>query len=391
MDRKRGSYRTVQRFFARDIPWLSLNLALIRKELTGNDKSGPFLLAADATTVTKSGKKTHGLGRFFSSIYGRPVPGLSFECLSLIDVKNRKSWPLMMEQILPAEKPPEPEPKQPQKSKSGKKGRPKGSKNKNRRDVQLNAEMTLLLTMIRRFQAITGDVIKPVHLVYDGAFGNNAGVQSARRAGLHLISKLRRDSALYWQWNGEYSGRGRRPVYGQRIDFKNLPECHLKFDKTEGNIRTRKYQFEARHKRFADPLNVVVIRKENLANGKIAHIILFSSDLELGWENLIDYYSLRFQIEFNFRDAKQYWGLEDFMVIKEAAVQNAANLSMWMVNLSQALLAHSGEQSILDLKSGYRGLHYAKGILKMLGQNPERININHIPAPGRIHTQKLAA
>jgi putative transposase len=27
----------------------------------------------------------------------------------------------------------------------------------------------------------------------------------------------------------------------------------------------------------------------------------------------VDYYSLRFQIEFNFRDAKQYWGLEDFM------------------------------------------------------------------------------
>jgi hypothetical protein len=35
--------------------------------------------------------------------------------------------------------------------------------------------------------------------------------------------------------------------------------------------------------------------------------------LELGYEHMIDYYRLRFQLEFNFRDAKQYWGLEDFM------------------------------------------------------------------------------
>lgn len=38
------------------------------------------------------------------------------------------------------------------------------------------------------------------------------------------------------------------------------------------------------------------------------------------------FYSLRFQIEFNFHDAKQSWGLEDFMNDKENAVTNATNL-----------------------------------------------------------------
>ena len=42
---------------------------------------------------------------------------------------------------------------------------------------------------------------------------------------------------------------------------------------------------------------------------------------------IIDYYTLRFQIEFNFRDAKQDWGLEDFMNVKETPVTNAANLT----------------------------------------------------------------
>ena len=31
-----------------------------------------------------------------------------------------------------------------------------------------------------------------------------------------------------------------------------------------------------------------------------------------GYQTIIDSYSARFQIEFNFRDAKQFWGLEDF-------------------------------------------------------------------------------
>ena len=60
-------------------------------------------------------------------------------------------------------------------------------------------------------------------------------------------------------------------------------------------------------------------------------MLLFSDDLSLASKTLIDYYSLRFQIEFNFRDAKQYWGLEDFMNIKETQVNNAANFSLFMV------------------------------------------------------------
>ena len=48
--------------------------------------------------------------------------------------------------------------------------------------------------------------------------------------------------------------------------------------------------------------------------------------------------TLRFQIEFNFRDAKQYWGLDDFMNVKQTAVTNAANLSFFMVNFSSVLL-----------------------------------------------------
>ncbi len=82
-------------------------------------------------------------------------------------------------------------------------------------------------------------------------------------------------------------------------------------------------------------LNVAVIVKTNLKTGRAAKVLLFSDDLTLASEAMIDYYSLRFQIEFNFRDAKQYWGLEDFMNVKETKVNNAANFSLFMVTFSQ--------------------------------------------------------
>jgi hypothetical protein len=80
--------------------------------------------------------------------------------------------------------------------------------------------------------------------------------------------------------------------------------------------------------------------KTNLKTNKTAHVVLFSSDLELGYEHMIDYYRLRFQLEFNFRDAKQYWGLEDFMSVKgnRSATENrdhAAACDFWSLSGSR--------------------------------------------------------
>lgn len=127
---------------------------------------------------------------------------------------------------------------------------------------------------------------------------------------------------------------------------------------------------------------MVVILKTNLATRKQAHVILFSTDLKLPYERLYYYYTLRFQIEFNFRDAKQYWGLDDFMNVKEEAVANAANLSFFMVNFSSVLLRryreNNPEFSVLDLKSHHRGCRYASETIKLLPQKPVGILLAQI-------------
>ncbi len=101
---KGGSYRTIQRFFNTKIEWAKANWFLIRHHLL--DPEDTILIAGDETVVTKSGKKTYGLDRFFSSLYSKPVPGLSFFSLSLISVKKRVSYPIMTEQVVKEEKEP---------------------------------------------------------------------------------------------------------------------------------------------------------------------------------------------------------------------------------------------------------------------------------------------
>ena len=113
---------------------------------------------------------------------------------------------------------------------------------------------------------------------------------------------------------------------------------------------------------------------------------------------VIDYYSLRFQIEFNFREAKQFWGLEDFMNTTETAVTNAVNLSFFMFNLSYRLLQDcrqdNSEFSILDLKACFRGYKYVEEVLKLLPQKPNPISLAQIFAKvanlGAVHPRQTA-
>lgn len=227
-------------------------------------------------------------------------------------IKNdiEKSSPLPSPEIKPQEK--------------RKRGRPKGSKNKNKTEVILTSELLRIQKMINSLFKLLGDFIPLTYLVLDGHFGNNNALQMTRQVNLHIISKVRYDSALYIPYqNPDPNCRSHRK-YGDKIDYYNIPEKYLCKSTIEDEIQTDIYQATLLHKEFAQALNVVILVKTNLKTHARSHIILFSSDLELSFEKIIDYYRLRVQIEFNFRDAKQFWGLEDFMNLSQTAVTNAA-------------------------------------------------------------------
>ena len=99
----------------------------------------------------------------------------------------------------------------------GKPGRPKGSKNRNKSEVVLNDTLKQVHSMLKTVFATIDGFLPIRYFLLDGYFGNNHTLQMVRDCGLHLISKLRRDAALYLPPTTPYQGRGHPAIYGDRI------------------------------------------------------------------------------------------------------------------------------------------------------------------------------
>jgi putative transposase len=362
-----GSYRTMQRWYHTPLDWAAILWAVVRIHLLNPE--GEYLLAGDEVVISKAGKATHGCGRFYSSVAQRPINSVSFMAVSLIDVQARGSYPLQVEQReppAPAEKPVDPPAKR-------KRGRPKGSQNHVKPVPDLTPDLTLLQHMIT---AITARIapLTVKHIVLDGHFGTYPATYAVRETGLHIISKFRHDAALYLPYTGPKPRRGPTPRYGAKLTYDHLPVDALCHSVIDGDYRLDTYQLSVFHKSFSEALNVVVVVKTHLKTGKRGHVVLFSTDLDLTADQIVDYYSLRFQIEFNFRDGKQYWGLDDFMNVKPVAVTNAVNLAFFMVNLSAVMLKpyrhDQPDFSVLDLKAQFRARRYLDATIKMLPDPP---------------------
>jgi hypothetical protein len=395
---KGGSYRTIQRLYHTPLPWSEIFCHLFRTLLFHS--ADEYLLAGDEVVVSKAGDETYGKDCIFSSLAQRPIPGVAFFAFSLINVRLRRSSPIQMEQIVRSA-----EEKAACKAKSQarqtkkkpdekrKPGRPKGSRNKGKQHVELNPELKRIQSMLQALLERVITFLSLKYLVLDGHFGNWPAAWMTIQNHLHLVSKLRHDAGLYLPYAGPKPKRGPTPKLGQKIDYDHLPDQYLVQSSTEEGIRTDIYPAKLWNKEFPIPLNVVIIHKTILKTQAVAHVVLFSTDLDLPFDRLMEYYKLRFQIEFNFRDAKQYWGLEDFMNVGQTPVTNAANLSLLMVNLSQLFLDRYRSDdpafSVLDLKAHYRGYRYVAETIKMLPQKPDGILLaaifTQVACLGRIH------
>ena len=340
---KGGSYRTIQRFYHSVLSWRVIQWLFFRERFLKSEDE--YIIAGDEVVVSKAGKETYGLDRFFSGIQQQVIAGLSFFTFSLVNVREEQSYPMQATQMVKsaeekAASKAKAEAKKVQKTGEPKKrGRPKGSKNKDKQEVVLNPELVRIQKALQSLLETVGTAIPLKYVALDGHFGNYPSAFMVRQENLHLISKLRSDAALYPAFEGEHCGPGPKPKYGAKIDVRKMDAKYLKETSIEDNLRTDIYQGQFYNKEFAFALNVVIILKTNLDTHAQAHVILFSTDLEQAYDKIIKFYSLRFQIEFNFRDAKQYWGLEDFMNVKETAVTNAANLSFFMVNFQLCVIA----------------------------------------------------
>lgn len=427
---KGGSYRTIQRFFSRKINWLELNTLLLLNFWLTTSNPGRYVLAVDEVVEDKAGKHTYGVNWFFSSIAGKVIRAISHHVVTLVDTEKERSFVLKSQQTVKGD---EKVPKRkkgngkkpgkkkkgglvPKKSKSpknnpsnpngakGQAGRPKGSLNKQnvKEDSLLYNSFEGLLRAVLPLLSSIGLGIR--YVLGDGAYGNKTCVLIVRELGLELISKLNRNTALFLPGQGPYPGKGRHKKYGEKLDCQKLSNEYLVKTETDNEEKTQLKTYQVKGvwtKHMPCLLNVVILVKTDLQSKKVGRVILFSTDLDLDAATLVRYYSLRFHIEFNFRDAKQYFGLSDLKNVKEQQVENAVNLAFFMDNLSLILIEEAKELwqsenvSIQDLKAQFRADKYLRDILNALELDEKTIlnkpEIAAIRQIGAIHQHKIAA
>ena len=378
------SYRTIQRFYAlREVNWLLVNLLLFKSFVYRSGKH--YLLVADETVKAKAGKCTHGIGRFYSSIARQVIRSVSFLVVSIIDVETETSYVLGSQQLIPTPKITELiQPKRVKvKSTIPKpKGRPKGSKNKVKTEPQgisYQVLKTLLMLVKSQLRIFLPD-LQCFHLVLDGFYGHEDYLLLALENGFQIISKLKTNAHLILPFDGIQIGRGRPKTNGQKVDLNNIDSKFFiqTIDDKDSNVKTNVYQFQARTPKIAKHLlNVVVMVHIHKLTHKQSRTVLFTNDLKLDALTIIKYYSLRFQIEFDFRDAKQFYGLADFKNYKQTQMTNAVNIAFTMTVIGKLVLEKYRNtldcptMGIIDLKSVFRSQKYAEILLNNITFDPD--------------------
>jgi putative transposase len=360
--------RTVERFYAQEpLCWTAIRVLLFKAYFF--DSTAVYLLVLDETTEKKSGKSSYGWGSFYSSLVGKSIPSVSFLGASVVNVQTKKSHFLSCTQLIQPNKTEELVDSATNQATSqpvakGKKGRPKGSKNKPYQEPNSLSFQTFKIAVDDLMAQLAKScvVLKIPYLVLDGFYGNQHYLKYAQTKGLQIISKLKHNAALILPYQGEAKpARGRSKKYDKKLDYAKIPQearLSLPADHKLSKPHTKVWALKV----YADTMRthliqVVIIQKTNPKTQKRGQTILFSNDFHLDPLLLIQYYSLRFQIAFDFRDAKQFFGLSDFKNYKENQLTNAVNLAFTAKLVAQILLEKykkllgNEKLSITDLKA----------------------------------------
>ncbi len=288
---------TFRRNFQKFFDWLDFNLHLIK--MSGVNLEDEVIAAMDCSFVTKSGKKTYGLDKFWSGCMGRATKGLEISLLCLLDVSTGKAWALDVVQT------------------------PSGLSQK-----ENDATQTRIDFYIDQIRKCKDKLLSIKYFVGDGFYAKTKVYKAMAEMNKKFITKLRPDANLRNLFKGKHKkGKGRKKTYGDKVNFRDLTPwgyiCNI-----EEHLEV--YTVIANSPRFGINLKIVML----LNTKKDKHVLLACTDLNLDALKIIDYYRLRFQIEFLFRDAKQFTGLNHCQARSEEKLNFHFNLSLAAINMA---------------------------------------------------------
>ena len=299
--------RTFARWYDTNLDWVALNKAAIIEIVPADHEQA---LIIDASFVSKSGKHTYGLDRFWNGSHSRAEKGLEISALAWLDLTEKCAYGLSVEQT-----PPSPEPSASESSAS---------------DISApeTTRMDVYLDQLRRVVK-AHDLTWLRYLLMDGAYSKQNFVDGVRDLGLHPIGKLRADANMRYLYQGpKRPGPGRPKTYDGKVDWSDLSRFE-RLDTEDEDIVL--YHQVLNHVQLKRNLQVVVV----VHTQRKRYAVLFSTDVDLDALKLYRYYKARFQIEFLFRDAKQFTGLSDCQARSKGKLDFHFNASLSAVTFAK--------------------------------------------------------
>lgn len=292
--------KTFRRQYDKFFDWLKFNSVLF--DLWGRTSGGVVLAALDCSFVSKSGKSTYGLDKFWSGVLGRAKRGLEVSVLALIDVASASAWALDVTQTPPGLS-------------------CKDGEGFSRVDFYVEQILDCLpcLTAVTYFLA-------------DGFYAKSKIIKVLCDHNKHLITKLRPDANLLHAFEGEHpkGKRGPKPKFGVKAVYGDLSKwVHVGRDEKYAYLDV--YSQVLWSPQFERWLRVVLVHNTRTRK----YILLACTDTDLSARLVLTWYQLRFQIEFLFRDAKQFTGLCHCQARSEQKLDFHFNLSLAAVNVAQ--------------------------------------------------------
>lgn len=283
--------KTFSRWYRRGFDFVEFNR--LGLEMTVEPET-VLIGAMDCSFIPKSGKHTEGLGKFYHGSRGKAEKGLEISTLAVVNVTENTAYNLSTRQT------------------------PATMKNDESR-------VDFYLEHLKQDRESLAAQIR--YLVADGFYAKKKYLDGVAELNLYQIGKLRHDANLRWLYQGEQKPRGRKRLYDGKVKFDDLN----RLDQVEDFEGFQVYTAVVNRERFKRNLRIVYLVKP--IGDKLQTALLFSTDLDLEAHSIIRYYKARFQIEFLFRDAKQFLGLNHCQARNAKALHFHFNASMTALNL----------------------------------------------------------
>ena len=267
----------------------------------------------DGSFIAKSGKKTEGIDWYWNGCASRAEKGLEISLIGVVDIATETAYAVSAQQTLA--------------------------------QTEIPSDITRLDQYLYHLEAVRPHLPAQVrYLAVDGAYAKATFVRGVVEAQLDVISKLRFDANLRYLYTGEQQKRGRPRKYDGKVSFTDLS----RFTTLEaGQPNVDLYTQRVWHVSLKREIRVVYLIDRRSPH-RVGTCLLFSTDVNQDPQQIVQFYKLRFQIEFLFRDAKQFAGLEDCQARDLVKTEFHFNASLTALNLAkvEAQQPHLGQERL---------------------------------------------